>query len=124
ARHVEHVPLATAAEPGPELRRAAELVVADDPAVREAPAASLDQLGGDPPARAELDVLGDVAAGPAGRVPGPVLGQVQLPVQRRRPAPGGVGPGEPPPAVLPLAPPGPPPAGPPAGDGTPLPGRR
>ncbi|AMV40939.1 hypothetical protein VT85_26125 (plasmid) [Planctomyces sp. SH-PL62] len=103
AGHVEDVALAAAAEPGAELGRAAELVVADHPGVRQPRPAPLDQFGGDPPALPELDVLGDVALRPSGRVAGPVLRQVQPSVQRGVAAGGGVGQEDPALAVLLLA---------------------
>jgi hypothetical protein len=63
--------------------RAAELVVADDPTVGQALAAPLKQIGGDPPLLPEDDLLGHVTLLPAARVVGPILGQVEPPVQGR-----------------------------------------
>src|SRR4051794_38926845 len=91
AGDVEHIPLAVAAEPAAELRRSAHLVVAADPGVGQALAASLEQVDGDPPRLLEGHRLGDMALGAADRVGRPVLGQVQSAVQRRVAAGGGVG---------------------------------
>src|SRR5262249_19837706 len=90
AGHVEHVPLVLPAEPGAEVGRAAELVVAGDPGVGQALAAALQQVGGDPPPLLELHPVGDVAPGPARPVGGPSLGQVEPPVQGGVAAGGGI----------------------------------
>src|SRR5439155_13277899 len=82
ARHVQEVAFLTPTQLRTELGRPTEVVVAGDPAVGQAGQAPVQQVQGDLPFLLELDLPRDVTFRAAVVVVGPVLGQVEPPVQR------------------------------------------
>src|SRR5512144_275595 len=110
AGYVQHVALALLPQPLPELRRAAELIIADHPDVGQGGVAP-EQVGGDPPRLLGRDLLRDMGRLAAFGVGRPVLGQVQPPIDQGTAAGGGIGQEDSDLAVLDLAQPAAPLAG-------------
>ena len=82
ARHIQDVTLLPRPQLRTELGNPTELVIACDPTVGQIGQASAQQIQRDLPLLPELDRRGDVTLLAPNRVRGPLLGQVELSVQR------------------------------------------
>src|SRR6266511_752170 len=82
AGYVQHVTLRPSTQRSAELGGPAEFVITHDPAVGQAGQAPVQQVQRDPPLLLEVDLRRDMALRAPGLIVSPILGQVELAVQR------------------------------------------